>query len=275
MDNKYGICEWCLPVSGVTAIVLAGEMGYDGVQLSDCGGRKAGFPLNEKRLQELYREAADRSGIRLHSINSGSLLAEGSMNYAKGTIQYDYADLALKKSFEVCRDLDLHSIVLTFDNDNEEGFENSMVHLKNSEKIASEYGITIAVETGQTIEKIKRMMDGLRPETKICMDLLNPERFGTGNPQEQIRFFGKDRIDHFHFKDSTRNLFAKGQRGCVPLGSGDCSLKESVELIKELEIEGWMITENYYNQPPITESDLGFIRLASDDLKAMQKFFLD
>ena len=55
---KYGICEWSLPVSGTLAIRLAEEIGYDGMQLGEAGGRQMGYPLNDPRVQALYQETA-------------------------------------------------------------------------------------------------------------------------------------------------------------------------------------------------------------------------
>ena len=94
---KYGICEWSLPVSGTLAIRLAEEIGYDGMQLGEAGGRQMGYPLNDPRVQALYQETAAACGIELHSLNLGALLAEGTLNYAPETMQGRYARASLRK----------------------------------------------------------------------------------------------------------------------------------------------------------------------------------
>ena len=105
------------------------------------------------------------------------------------------------------------------------------------------------------------------------MDLLNPLRFGTGDPREQIRLFGEERISHFHMKDSIRSLFQRGRRGCVLLGRGDAGYRQSVELIREMGFSCWMITENYYHLPPMNDGTRDFAALAAEDLKTLRASF--
>ena len=267
--NKYGICEWSLPISGPAAIRLAGEMGYDGIQLGEAGGRNSAFPLNNPWVQDLYLKAADLYGVSFQGMNLGALLGQGDMNFPAGTSRGDMARLSLRKGFEACKALGVPLVVITFDSDNEETFINNISHVKYAEELSHETGVAITIESAMTLPRIERMLVMVSPEDKICMDLLNPLRFGTGDPQEQIRVFGS-RIDHFHMKDSVSSLFVKGQRGCVPLGTGDADLKGSCDIIKELGFEGWFITENYYMFPPMNDGEQDFIELAKADLAAMK-----
>lgn len=273
MKQQFGICEWSLPVSGPLAIRIAAEAGYEGMQLGEAGGRRMGYPLNHRRVQELYREAAAECGLALHSLNLGALLAEGTMNYAAGTEQGDYARESLEKGFAACGALGIRRVVITVDPVTEEAFENVITHLNFARGLAGGAGVEISIESARPLSLIQRLLDELGGDVKICMDLLNPLRFGTGNPREQIRAFGKDRISHFHMKDSVRPLFQPGQRGCVPLGQGDAGYRESVEIIKELSYEGWMITENYYYLPPLNDGNSDFMELAAKDLKTLRESF--
>ncbi len=268
--NKYGICEWSLPVSGPAAIRLAGEMGYDGMQLGEAGGRANAYPLNNPWVQEIYMKAARLYNVEFQGLNLGALLGSGDMNFPAGTPRGDNARLSLLKGFEACRAMNIPLVVITFDSDDEESFVNNISHVKYAEELSLETGVKISIESAMTLPRIQRMLDEVSPEDKICMDLLNPLRFCTGDPQEQIRVFGCDRIDHFHMKDSISSLFVKGQRGCVPLGTGDADLPGSCRIIRELGFEGWFITENYYMFPPMNDGEQDFIELARNDLQAMK-----
>ena len=157
-----------------------------------------------------------------------------------------------------------------FDSDDEETFVNNISHVKYAEELSRETGVKITIESAMTLPRIQRMLEEVSRDDKICMDLLNPLRFCTGDPQEQIRVFGTDWIDHFHMKDSISSLFVKGQRGCVPLGTGDADLKGSCQIIRELGFEGWFITENYYMFSPMNDGEQDFIELAKSDLKRMK-----
>ncbi len=270
---KYGICEWSLPVSGTLAIRLAGEIGYDGMQLGEAGGRKMGYPLNDRRVQELYLQIAQDSGIRLHSMNLGALLAEGTLNYASETTPGAYARESLRKGFEACRDLGIGTVVVTVTSQDEEQTSNVLSHLCYATQLASETGVEIAMESAQELPVILGILECMQGKIKICMDTLNPLRFGSGDPQEQICIFGKERISHFHLKDSKKELFRIGERGCTLLGTGDAGYDESVGLIRKMRYEGWVITENYYYLPPLYDGSTPFTELAQRDLRTMRESF--
>lgn len=268
--NYYGICEWSLPVSGATAIKLAGSMGFNGIQLGEAGGAASSFPLGNKRVREAYLEAAEESGIAFQALNLGALLGSGFMKFAPSSPKGELARLSLTKGFDAAEALGIPVIVITFESDDCDSFENSISHLKYAEELSRRTGVRIAIETGQCLQDIERMLERTDERDKICMDLLNPLRFGTGDPREQIRYFGGDRIDHFHFKDSISSLFIKGQRGCVLLGTGDADLKSSCEIIKSMGFEGWMVSENYYFLPPMNDGSIDFCQLAETDLRTMK-----
>ena len=272
---KYGICEWSLPVSGTLAIRLAEEIGYDGMQLGEAGGRQMGYPLNDPRVQALYQETAAACGIELHSLNLGSLLAEGTLNYAPETMQGRYARASLRKGFEACRALGIGTVVITVNSQDEAQTSNVLSHLSYAVRLASETGVEIAMESAQELSVILGILECMQGKIKICMDTLNPLRFRSGNPQEQISIFGKERISHFHLKDSKQELFRVGERGCTLLGTGDAGFAESVKLIQKMQYEGWVITENYYYLPPLYDGSMSFMELAAKDLQTMQQSFAD
>ena len=273
MRYHFGICEWSFPVFGPLAMQLAREAGYEGMQLGEAGGRNMGYPLNHRSVQKIYMETAAHLGLTLHSLNLGALLGEGNLNYAPGTMRGDFARKSLWKGFEVCRNLDIHTIVITVEPSTEEILDNIVSHLDFASKLAKESNVEIAVESAQPIGNILKLLNRVDDEIRICMDLLNPLRFGTGIPQEQIRAFGKSKISHFHMKDSEKSLFQMGQRGCTLLGQGDAGIHESVNIIKELGCDGWFITENYYYLPPMNQKTDDFVALAMKDLDTMKRLF--
>ena len=73
MAINFGVCEWGIPVTGPFAVTLAAEMGYDGLQLGDCGGSSMQYPLNNPRVQEVYQKAAADSGMEFGSIHLRSV----------------------------------------------------------------------------------------------------------------------------------------------------------------------------------------------------------
>ena len=278
MKRKLGICEWSLPVSGATAIEIAAEAGFEGMQIGEAGGRLAAFPLKNQKVQESYNQAALKYGIKLHSLNLGALLSEGTLNYLPDSSCGRHAIESLTKGFEACEKMNIRTVVITADPRNEEQLKNSAAHLRLASRMAEEAGIEIAVESAIPIEEIYKLLDFSgafedRSRIKICMDILNPLRFGSGDPCGQMTSFGKDMISHFHLKDSKKELFVPGQRGCVLLGTGDGKYEQSVKIINDMGFEGWLMTENYYYLPPMNDGEADFIALASCDLETMKKSF--
>lgn len=273
MGQQFGICEWSFPVSGPLAMRLAAEAGYDGMQIGEAGGRLMGYPLNNRRVRELYREEAERCGLQLHSLNLGALLAEGTLNDREDTERGGWARKSLFNGFAACEALGIRTVVITVEPPTEDAFANVVRHLRFAGELARESGVEIAIESARPVEEIQRLLDELGTEAKVCMDLLNPLRFGTGVPQEQIRLLGRERISHFHMKDSVRALFRRDQRGCVLLGQGDAGYRESVEIIREMGFSCWMITENYYHLPPMNDGEQDFAALAAEDLHTLRASF--
>ena len=276
MTQHFGVCEWSFPISGPLAIQLAAAAGYEGMQVGEAGGRRMGFPLNDPQVCAAYRESAAVHHIRLHSLNLGALLAEGTMNYAAGTQEGEWARESLEHGFSACRALGVEDVVITVDAPDGESEKNVVEHLRYAARLAADSGVVIAMESALPLPDILRILDKAGPEIMVCMDLLNPLRFGTGDPQEQIRAFGRERIRHFHWKDSRRALFRKGERGCVTLGQGDAGLDASAALIRQLGFQDtWMISENYYYLEPLRLQGGDLAERAARDLAAMQAFFPD
>lgn len=51
---KFGVCEFGFPCWGPSAIRMAHEAGFEGIQLADCGGTDKSYPLTNKWIQEDY-----------------------------------------------------------------------------------------------------------------------------------------------------------------------------------------------------------------------------
>lgn len=232
-----------------------------------------GYPLNQPYVQEAYLESAASCGLTLHSLNLGALLAEGTLNAPRNTPEFDYARRSLLNGFSVCEELSIPVIVLTLDPQAADAEESVCAHLEYAAALAADAGVEIAVESALPLPRIQQLLEQSDSSIKVCMDLLNPLRFKTGNPQEQILAFGRNKISHFHMKDSRASLFTPGQRGCVPLGEGDGEYTQSVQCIRSLSYEGWMITENYYYLPPMSDEGDDFLFFAKRDLATMKRSF--
>lgn len=102
MKNKMAICEWCFPCLGRSALKLASDIGFEGIQLGDLGGASRRFPMNNREIQEEYLQASEEYGIELETLHLYTLTREGTMLYPFGTVQSDEAKLSIRNGVDAC-----------------------------------------------------------------------------------------------------------------------------------------------------------------------------
>lgn len=269
-QNKFGICEWSLPVVGPFGIKLAGEVGFDGIQLGDLGGRQSGFPLTHKRIQAGYLEAAAESGVELQSIHLHSLVRDGTMLYPDGSVEADMARESIDKGLQACKDMKVNTFMLSsfFATEirNDYQFNNYAKILNYACDRADEIGVKVVFESILDIEHILRIREICGERLGYLMDILNPIRFGSGDPVKEILAFGTDYIDHVHVKDMPAEMV-----GCCALGEGSGRFNKSVEAIRSIGYTGWFVTENYYCQAPFNRFDP--FESMKKDLDTMRRSF--
>ena len=269
MKHQYGICEWYLATNGPSAIKTAAKLGFNGIQITDLGGSFLNFPLNDKRIQEMYLEEAAENDIRLHAFQSNGLNRVTGIRYPVDSPEGELSVLNFKKGLEVCEAFSISSyLVASFENcnfKNDYEMENTIRMLTLFVQLAKEKGIRIAYEAFCTTDKLVYILDRVGEDLKLCYDTLNPIRFGVGNPPDEIRRIGVDRIDHVHVKDAPENLV-----GCWPLGKGSGKFLETMNLLKELGYSGWYVAENYFYQPPMSQLGTGW-DLAKNDLDYLHR----
>ena len=66
---KFAACEWSFPCWGELAVRMAGQAGFDGMQLGDGGGSMHAYPLLDKRVQEHYLQAGEENHIEFPQIH--------------------------------------------------------------------------------------------------------------------------------------------------------------------------------------------------------------
>ncbi len=268
--NKMGICEWVLPTEGPYSLELAAQLGYDGIQLGDLGGQGKAFPINNRRLQEAYLHASQQHNVELQSLHLYTLVRDGTMKYSLGSPQGDDAILSITKGVDACRDMNIPILMLSsfFASQilNDVDFINFSELLRYACTYGQDNGVGIVFECILHIDKIMKMLDAVKG-LRLCYDTLNPIRFGSGDPNEEILRIGRENIDHVHVKDAPADL-----KGCCLLGTGYGGFHKLAGTLKSIGVSGWFITENYYCLPPMGK-DSNFFELAQADLNTMRQTF--
>jgi sugar phosphate isomerase/epimerase len=273
-ENKIGVCEWSLPVNGPFSLALAAQAGFEGIQLGDLGGAASGFPMNNKRIQEAYLEASAEHHITLQSLHPYGLQRQGTMLFPVDTPEGQEGKKSVSMCIAACRDMGIPQLMVSsfFATlvRNDWDFNVFAEQLKYACRLGKEMGVTIVYESVLSPERILRMIDIAGEDLKICYDILNPIRWGTGSPVDEIPLLGKKNIDHFHVKDAPQNL-----KGYCMLGEGRGDFSAVMAVIAKLDYKGWFISENDYTALSAASGE-DFIALAAKDVQiirdALKKF---
>ena len=250
---QFGVCEFSFPCWGPLALQMAHEAGFTGMQLADAGGSTNSYPLNNKRVQESYLEAAAKYGIQLQSMESikNGIIAASEMHIPTVMIE----GMRMYGAAQHKHVLDMYRYAV---------------------EVAQDYGVQIAMETDISLEDHFRFLDQFDGKLKLCFDTHNPVMYGTGYPPDMIRALGKDRIDHFHMKESqpdAEGFVTKETAPIVLLGQGGTFFKESVQAIKDIGYEGWIISETFYNRRNMNENGMDYVSSAKRDVETLKAAF--
>ncbi|MDR3070939.1 MAG: sugar phosphate isomerase/epimerase [Propionibacteriaceae bacterium] len=263
MANRFGVCGWYLPGEGPAAITMAGKLGFEGIQILDLGGSAQNYPLNDPRIQELYLAAMDVSGVGIHAIQSAGIKYGGGLRFPMASPEGELAIDNFKKDLAVCEALAIPTFlvasfeVANFRNDYE--MANTVKMLAYFVELAFDKGVRVAWEPFCPTDKVLGVLDQVGGGLKLCYDSLNPIRHGTANPPDELRQIGIERIDCVHVKDAPENLI-----GCCPLGKGVGKFHETMGVLKELGYSGWIMAENYFYLPPMSNFGDGWDLAAAD-----------
>ena len=249
--KKIGVCEWCLPVWGPDSIYFAADVGFEGVQLTDLGGSGKGYPMTNQRIREGYVEAAQKTGVVLHSMHLHSLPRVGGMIYPLDSPKGQSTLLSIRNGIDSCEAMGIPCLNISafFQSNvnNNYDWNNLVDHLDYACRYGKDHGVYVAYEPGVPAAKIREILERL-PDLTINYDLTNPRSLGVGEPLEELAELEIAALDHIHVKDSRRNAFGKYLGSCFA-GEGSGRIREAIHLLKERGYDKWYLSESNYIQP--------------------------
>lgn len=274
---KFGTYDFCYPVIGPAAFELASASGYDGVCICDLGGAKRNFPLMQKRIQDMYMEAASQYGL---TIQGYQLL---QMNHPKQRFEHFSPDspegalgrTSVAKAVEICSAMNIPFIKIEttgmFDGDDK---RNVLENYKAYAAICAESNIQLLIETDMTLDRLCTFLDDVGNGLKVCVDTSDLLRYGIGTPAEVITTLGCDRIGLIQMKESRMNRYgyitARGDLA-VPLGRGDSHLKEAAQAVKRIGYNGWIFAKSTVYLDGFADED--YITIGKSDVSALREVY--
>ena len=234
MGRKFriGACDWSLgKASDAGAFDVARQIGLDGIMV-DIGSPINKLHLREDAVQQRWREASARTGIKISSI----AIAELNQTPYKSdprTIEWVWDSVAVAKN------LNAPVVLLAFFDKNDlrndgPGKKEVVRRLKEVAPRAESMGVTLGIESYlNAAEHLDIIQQVGSPNLKVYLDCRNTADAGY-DPLKEIRQLGKDSICELHMKE---NGFL--------LGEGSLDWKKISELLYELNYfgDGWMQIE--------------------------------
>ncbi len=274
---KFAACEWSFPYWGELAVKMAGEAGFDGLQLGDAGGSMTSHPLCDRRVQEYYLEAGERYGVEFPQIHLYTLGHQGYYRSRLDTLEGQECLETIRHAVIAASQMGVPSVIIDGMRMNNAAKKQHVLDVaKYAVRVGEEYGIQIGMETDMSLEDHFRFLDALDGKLRLCFDLHNPVMYGTGYPPDMVRALGKDRMDHFHIKESRPNEdgFVTVETPIVLMGKGGTYFCESAEAVKDIGFEGWIVSENFYFRPNILAEGFDYVGAAREDVKTLHRVYL-
>lgn len=254
--SKVGVCEWCMPVWGPSAVDFAADCGFEGVQITDLRGAFRGFPMNNRRIQEGYLEAVERTGIELGSMHLMAMSHSTGHVSPQHSPKNELARLSLAKGIECCRALGIDVINISGGDataykpePDPELWNNLITFLTHAVKACADNGITVAYETSMDFSRLREILERV-PGLQLSYDIRNCNLIGSGF---QIPLNAFERIDHIHVCDDSPDE-KTGILEPALCGTGTVGkLAEGIALLRERGYDGWYYSESKYGNFTLPE----------------------
>jgi L-ribulose-5-phosphate 3-epimerase len=237
---KVGVTDWNLRQEGkIEAIILAKELGFDGVQVSIGKGTDK-LPLSDPALQKMYLDESRRVGLPVESLCLEIL----HRNYLKSD---PLGQRWVADSIPIARAMGVRVVLLPFFGKGalETTAEIDKVGdiLKELAPAAEKVGVILGLEDTNSARDNVRIMDRAKSSSVLTYyDVGNSTTNGFDVARE-IRWLGGARICEVHLKDNPHYL-----------GEGSIDFKGVIAALADIGFDGWAQLET--DSPVSVEADM-------------------
>ena len=234
---KVGVCEWSLPVWGPFSIDFAADCGFEGVQLTDLRGVYWGYPMNNRFIQEGYKEASARTGVVLQSMHLMTLSHSTGHFDKPDSPKGELARHSFRQAVKACAAMGIPVINISGVARGEGTFENLMDFLKFAIRLCKDNGILLVYERGIDMVYITNMLNEV-PDLMLNYHL-------SEYPAFQVPTAIPEKIDHVHIMDHHTDPATGVKTGAIA-GEGSKTIAEGIHLLKEKGFDNWYLSEAEY-----------------------------
>ena len=269
MKAKLGICDFCVPGMGVFAPRIVSEMGLDGMSL-EIGSYVNGWPLSQRKLQDLYLEEQQKYGIEYANIGCSD--GDNIPFFARENTQM--AEVVKTWVVKAVDTADYMKIPMVFFSNfnasfaaTEEDLEYTAKRYRSICDYAENKGIEISCECPLSVEKQLQLVDMVgRQNFSLFYDSNNYSYFTDYDQVEILQGIYPYMGNQLHVKDSTKGCIAN-----AILGTGVSDFWGSMGFLKEQQYEGWIILENLYELLPMRHLNEDYFEMMKADIETLKK----
>jgi L-ribulose-5-phosphate 3-epimerase len=213
------------------AVGAAADLGLAGVQVTlgkpDASGK---LILSDPKLQERFREAAQRRGIALPNTYLDVLHTDCLKDNSTAALRWIQQGLTITKALGA----DVLMLVFFGHCAIEQQAEQKAViaPLREACRMAQDAGIVLGFENTISAKDNLAILEAIdSPALKIWYDIGNSTNIGHFNVPEEIRLLGRERICAFHIKDKSY------------LDAGAVPVRGALEAIRDIGFTGFAMLE--------------------------------
>lgn len=255
---KFGVCQWIMDRSGVDALARAAELGFEGIQL---GIREDDLEIRQPALQQAYLQASRETGVEIvgFGINSMNILPlYNPPDSEEGRRSHDLLRSALDTALAMGVGLVYCPAFFAAEIRTDGQLEQAAATLRGACEYIEGQPVLLASENTLDVTRNLRLMELVdHPSMRVLIDSYNPFLFGHRAASLVRQLPARYQCNQMHAKDGQDRVM-----GNATLGSGECHFDEFVRALKDVDFDGWLISETDYrsNADELASADLATLR---------------
>lgn len=268
MNVKLGICNFCVPGTGVFAPQIVSEMGLDGMSL-EFGSYEHGWALSQRKIQDLYLEAQQQYGIEYPNIgcSDGDNLP---FHARENDPHYPVINHWVTKAVDAAVYMKIPMVFFSNFNASfaatEEDLEYTARRYQSICDYAADQGIEISCENPLSVEKQLQLIEMVNRENfSLFYDSDNYTYFTDFGQVDILSGIYPHMGKQLHVKDSTKGCIAN-----AVLGTGVADFYGSIDFLKQQDYEGWIILENLYELLPMRHLNEDYFEIMKEDIRVLK-----
>lgn len=267
---KIGVITDCFKLPLGESIPLAGELGFDGVQIYATTGEFSPETLTAQRKSEVRAQLA-AAGLEISAL-CGDMGGHGYEIEADNAERIEKTKAIIDLAVEFGTSVITTHIGVIPDDRNHPRYQVMLNALNACGSYAKDKGVTLAIETGpETAPTLKMFLDDTTGGVGVNLDPANFVMVTGQDPVEAVELLGKY-IAHTHVKDGKLlkktdpkiiyDCFAEGGIEALnvadyfietPLGEGHVDFPKYLAALRKVGFDGYLTIERETGKDPVAD----------------------